>query len=392
MKEIFSKNFIILFVGTFFSAVGFMLVIPVIPLYAFQVIGLEPGKIGLVVGVFSVAALACRPLTGYMLDNLNRRIVLLIAAFICAAVLAGYAFIHTIATLLLLRAIHGLSWASITTSTPTIATDIIPPYKRAEGIGYFSMAIPLAMVIGPAFGLELLNAIHNYTIVFILSSSFGVIAMISFFMLKLPTAKPQTRLFKLSISTFYEKRSAGLALMQFCYSFAYSGIVTFLPVFVMKYNISGGGYFFMLFALGITVTRIAVGKVFDLRGPGPLIVVGYLSFAAGIICLALTEGQGMLYLSGLLAGIGGGMVMPTLNTMNMNIVPAEARGRANATVLTAMDLGMGLGALGVGYIIEHTSYHTAYVVEAFILCIPILWYNLVEKKNYMKNIAIPEDH
>ncbi|MDR0453912.1 MAG: MFS transporter [Deferribacteraceae bacterium] len=372
--------------ASFLASAAFMLLLPVLPVFATEVVRLEEGRVGLVVGAFSLTALLCRPFIGHLLDNYNRKITLLIALAMFTGAFASYIFTVAVAMLLLVRMAHGISWAGLTTSAATIIADIVPAEKRGAGIGYFSMTIPLAMVIGPALGLVILNFSGSFQLVFIFSVFLSAISFIIAGLLKLPTVVRPKKKLALSFPALYEKRAAGLAFMQFCYSFAYGSIITFLPIYAHKNNIDNSGAFFILYAAGVLLSRFLVRNTLDLRGPTPLVLSGYLCFAAGGFSLAFATSPAIFFVSGSLAGFGGGMVMPTISTMTMNVVEPFNRGKANATVGTAMDVGMGLGALGAGCLIQQTSYETAYITGAALMCLPLLWYFLSEKNRYYMNL------
>lgn len=67
----------------------------------------------------------------------------------------GYFGSNGIVLFLVIRFLHGMSYAVASTATSTIASTLIPYSRQGEGIGYFSMFMSIAMVIGPALGLFL---------------------------------------------------------------------------------------------------------------------------------------------------------------------------------------------------------------------------------------------
>ena len=56
-----------------------------------------------------------------------------------------------------LRVLHGVSWAFSTTAVGTAITDIIPSEIRGEGMGWYGIAMTLAMAIGPMLGIWLIQ-------------------------------------------------------------------------------------------------------------------------------------------------------------------------------------------------------------------------------------------
>jgi MFS family permease len=354
-----------------------------LPIFAVAVIDLDDTQAGIIVGAFAATALVLRPFIGYALDNYNRRVIMLISTLLFITALLSYAYITTLLMLVLVRMLHGASWATLNTTNYTIVPDLIPKGRRGEGIGYFSMTMPLAMVFGPAIALEIFQRNNSFDLIFGVTSVLGLLALVMFLLVKVPKGKQSRQPLRLSPSALYEKRALGISIMQFCYTFTWSSIVIFLPLYAFKNNINSS-LFFILFALSVFLSRIIASKTFDTYGPSPLIFTGSCFSAAGLLILGITLSPATFAVSGFFVGIGAGLVLPSLNTMVLNIVEPSARGKANATLFTAIDLGMGVGAMVSGIIIDFTSYGTNYIISAGILCLPPVFYALYWKKHYME--------
>jgi predicted MFS family arabinose efflux permease len=387
---IFTKDFILLSLSNLLLIMGIMLLLPILPLFSTQALGLAESHVGVVVSAFAFSALACRPFVGYSVDNLNRKAILLISSILFTAVFFSYSLVIAIIPLLFLRVLHGISWSSFSTTGPAAVADILPAEKRGEGFGYFSMGMPLAMVTGPAVGMVLLDKTKSFDLIFYGSAAMGVIGTVFVILLKLPGEKREKKPFVLSPLELYEARSLGISFLQFCFSFSYAGIATFMPLYSHKTGIGNPGSFFIVYALGILVSRFRVRHAFDLKGPDRLILTGFAFFIVGLVSLAFINGF-LFYFSAAAAGYGAGILLPTLATMNMNIVPQARRGKANATLFTAVDIGVGLGAFLLGFVIEALSYNATYILLAVLLIIPAVWYFKSGRKQYITYIALAEE-
>ncbi|MNJ64345.1 major facilitator superfamily transporter [compost metagenome] len=100
-----------------------------------------------------------------------------------------------------------------------------------------------------------------------------------------------------------------------------------------------------------------------------------LSFSAGLF--------GMLT-SAVLYGIGFGSAQPTLQAATIRLAHPERRGVANASLLTATDLGIGLGAIVLGWISQHTSYQVLFTVSAASVAFSLLLF-IFFVKHLLKN-------
>jgi MFS family permease len=247
------------------------------------------------------------------------------------------------------------------------------------------------MVIGPALGMVILEYTKSFNLIFCGSAVMGIVGLVFIAFLNMPKEeKREKKPFILSPFALYETHSLGISFLQFCFSFSYAGIATFMPLYSLKYGIGNSGYFFMVYALGILVSRFRVRKTFDLKGPDRLILTGFISFIIGLIALALMNGGFLFYFSAAAAGYGAGIVLPTLATMNMNIVPQARRGKANATLFTAIDIGVGAGASVLGFVIEALSYRATYALIGLMLVLPVIWYFKSGRKAYLSYIASAE--
>ncbi len=127
---------------------------------------------GLVNSANAVPALMCRIFAGRWLDHGQRKMIIYIglAGFVLAA--AGYACMPGIWLLILLRAVDGAAFSVATTACQTVATDIIPESRMAEGLSYYSMSNSMSQAISSAIAVSLWN---NY--------GFQAFSKVSFFLM-----------------------------------------------------------------------------------------------------------------------------------------------------------------------------------------------------------------
>ena len=70
------------------------------------------------------------------------------------------------------------------------------------------------------------------------------------------------------------------------------------------------------------------------------------------------------YLSALLIGLGNGRMFPAFMNMFISVARKDQRGTANSSILTSWDIGMGIGILSGGLIVEHIGYTAAFLFTA----------------------------
>jgi DHA1 family tetracycline resistance protein-like MFS transporter len=137
------------------DALGFGLVVPIIPPLVVRLSGLPIASASLWVGallaMFALMQFICAPILGGLSDRFGRRPVLLLSlSGICANYLL-LAWAPSLAWLFLGRLIAGATAANASTANAYIA-DITPPQQRAARFGLVGAAFGTGFVIGPALG------------------------------------------------------------------------------------------------------------------------------------------------------------------------------------------------------------------------------------------------
>ena len=383
--KLFTRNFLALFTANLLTANCFYVFIALLPMYVTESLKLGKSNVGLIMGAFAITAVFLRPFTGYLLDNVGRLKVYLPSLLLFALCAYSYVFTATFAALFALRLLHGVSWGFSSTSGSTIASDIVPKERRAEGLGYYSMAMNIGMALGPAVGLFLLRFIP-FKAAFIFCGALATCAVLMAFQVKIPAIVSQRLPTAFSFKSMIEKRVLSLAFMQLFFGVSYGSVINFAIVYGKQNGIDGAMYFFMIFALIMALTRPVSGKYLDKHGPGNVIGLGFIVTICGLALLAVTKGQAGYLAAAFILGLGTGIVLPLLVAMAMNLVEPQRRGAANATIFTAFDLGIGGGSILMGVIADFSSMSFMYLFACAILIVPLLFYYLFGKRQYLKMV------
>src|SRR5690625_158028 len=150
--------------------------LPTIPIFINELGGSDQ-IIGIIVGIFTFSALIFRPYAGHALETKGRGPVYLFGIALFVISIGSFGFIASIALLLLFRIIQVIGWGFSTTASGTIATDVIPPSRRGEGLGYYGLSSNIALAIGPGLGLTLVGAI-SFQMLFLISAACGFITLL----------------------------------------------------------------------------------------------------------------------------------------------------------------------------------------------------------------------
>lgn len=373
MERLWTKNYIMLTITSLLLFSGFYLLMPTLPMFIKELGGSE-SQVGFIIGVFTISAVIFRPIIGGLMDRYGRRVFIISGLLFFAITMYFYDWVTGVIFLVILRILHGISWAVATTSTGTAVTDVIPQSRRGEGMGWYGLAMTLGMALGPILGLWVVKS-FSFHYLFLLCTALAIIALIFALGTKIPTVQNTS---KKPIS-FFEKTVLPIAIVTFFLSFTFGGITTFLPLFAAKIQVNAGA-FFLVYAITLTVIRPFAGKISDKHGEGFLIVPALLTLIVALLVLTMTEGLVGLVITAILYGIGFGSAQPALQVATIRLAPPEKRGVANATFLTAFDLGIGLGAILLGFVSQLMGYQMLFLLCAVSGFIGLLIFILFVKK------------
>ena len=366
-ERIWNRNFVLLTLSNFLMYVTYYAIISALPVYLVSALHAGKSQVGVVLAAYTIASVMIRPFSGFALDKFGRRSVFLIALLFYTFFFSGYLVAVTIATLILLRFMQGLTWGVTTISGSTIAVDLVPASKRGEGLGYFSLSTTIGMSIGPLIGL-LISHHWGYTAMFVAGCFISVASLLSAYSIRLPERLVSGSNIQFSWNHLFYKKALLPSANLFIIMFTYGGLMSFIALYGIEIGIANSSLFFLVFALGIAVSRLTAGRSFDRHGPNRILTFCISLLIAGFPLLAAVKNEAGFFLSAIIIGFGIGVVFPTYQTMVNNLSDAEHRGAANSTLYTALDISMGLGMVISGVIAERFSISATFFVSS-VLCL-----------------------
>jgi len=356
-------------VADFCFFAGAQALIPIIPLYVYS-FDASDVTVGITAGVFMGVAVALRPFTGWLVDAYGRRAVFIVFATLFAVAGLGLPLWPAILPLIFVRFLQGIAWSAAVTASTTLQSDVIPPARRGEGIGYVSSVRNLATAIAPAAALFIAGRLDiGHALWFaVVIGVFGAAAV--FFVretFQRPVSPPPFRWRRLM-----EKSALAPAVVSAAMMFVFGGIVTFVPLDAQRRTIGDPALFFLVFSLMLMVIRPLAGRWSDrVANRGVIIIPGLLSIVAAVWILAALETRWTLTLVAVLWAFGFGAVQPLIRSLVLERAPAARWGAANATMLTCYDLGLALGPPVLGHIAATWSYPIMFAASSLPLLICI---------------------
>lgn len=323
----------------------------------FAGLGYRPSRIGLFMGTFNIAVLACLPASGILSERFSRRRLFTWGALLMAVPSAMYGLQwHNDGAFLILRSLQGIGFSLAFGIVGAMVADLDGARDTRTLLGILTVAGVATHAIGPLMG-EILMGTWGGQALFASSSLFGLGAFA--LSLLFPKGKAPAGAGGVSLRTLCLPGVASLALGTL-----FGSIVVFVPPFMASMNHIGSGLFFAAFVAG----TMAVWAVLY-RRPGMFSRrrawrAASILMALLPMSLAVTGVSAAFFVLAVLFGVGYGYLYPVLNAYAIE----EAGGRsgpANAFFVWTFNVGMFVASVLLGFVIDAAGFEAAFFATGF---------------------------
>jgi len=367
------KIFAILFFSIFVSVTGVGIVVPLLPVYAYE-LGASGLYIGLVFGAFSLSRTFFLPYFGRLSDKKGRKPLIVAGLLAYALISIGFILSKNVETLIIMRFIQGISSAMLIPVIQAYVGDITPEGSEGMSMGMFNMSMFFGLSLGPLAG----GMINEH---FSLNTSFlcmGILAFLGFslclFLLP-PTKSERAVSRKKEVVSWKkllrDKDLAGLFLFRFAYAACVGVVWGFLPVLADSEFHLSSSYIGILVMLGVFIAGVMqtpMGYMADRFNKRIMILIGGFIIAFAILLFNWADGFGDLFIANVLIGIGGGIAMPALMALAvLKGNTTKAMGSVMGIITMAHSSGMLTGSLVAGLMMDMFQLRHAFSFGSLIM-------------------------
>ncbi|APS27453.1 MULTISPECIES: MFS transporter [Weissella] len=334
---------------------------------------------GLASGIYVIGTLLARLFIGQQLDIIGRKQSLRYGAILYLISTLAYLVIPNIGVMFVVRLVNGFAYGMASTATNAIVTDYIPEDKKGLGINFYGLSTSLAAAIGPFVGMILLN-LTNFRFIVEVSSALILLTTIATLILPVRnlvlTPERKADLRHMTFDNLIERNTIFIASIGFLMGFSYSSVLSFLSSYAKTIHLVGiSSFFFVVYALVITITRPMAGRIFDVKGEDYVMYPSYISLAIGLVILGLTHSGFTLLVAGAFIGLGYGTFMSNGQAVALKMAPNALRvGVSLSTYFIGLDLGIGVGPFVLGDIEKLMNFRELYLLAAIVPVIAGLLY------------------
>lgn len=365
-SALWNRNFLCLFVVNVLISFSFYTIASILSEYLVG-IGISISVAGVIVGMFSITSLVCRPFCGLLADRFYNVKLICISCVLQAVGLLGFTVAQDTLPLFLFRILNGVGFAISATVTVSYATTFIPENRTGEGLGYFGLAIVFSSAVAPGVGIFLRDQV-GMRLTFLIAGGMLVVALALMLLFHLPETQPiRTPLGAIRLGDVFYPPSLPYTVLGACFSFMNGIISAYIVLFSGALDIGGISAYFTVYAVLLFVIRPALGKLMDRKGIAFTVIPGIGLTALSLVILAASQSVGMVMLSAVIRALGQGAAHPSLQAECIRTAGKEHRGIATSTYSLGGDIGQGVGPMIGGVLLERFAGLPGYRL-LFLIC------------------------
>lgn len=340
--------------------------------------------LGQILSFGMVGTLLIRLHIGRWIDRFGCRPTWLAGAAVQALCVGAMQFLSHVWLIALLRALSVMATAAVMTTVAVFAAQIAPPHRRAESIGTMGLAGFTGMIIGPTLGDWIFagstESIMPYRIFFSASAVCSILSALAIGLASLPSRTEVLVAQSASIATPAQRRASQLRVIRrhwpgavlvvgLVFSMVFCLQLSFLERLAEARGFKNIKVFFLIYAPTAMTLRILFRRVPEQFGRSRTVVGGLLLQAVGLCFLVGIEEQWQLVWPALLMGAGHCFIFPSMVDLAAECFPGELRGTGTSLILAAGDVGMLIGFVALGELIDARGFNAGLAALALVIVI-----------------------
>ena len=330
---------------------------PLLPIYA-AMLGASDAFLGFIVSVSTLTGLALKPFIGVLSDRWGRRVWLLAGTAFFAGMPFVYRFVGTPEHLFAIRVAHGMATAIYGPVTLAYVAELSKE-RRAERLGWFSLARNGGYVVGPAAAgwmLLSMSPVSVFTVIGLLSSA----ALVPVLLLSesRPGVPGRGRTLPAQIVAAFKEGARTRAVwlsggMDASMYVALYAAKAFVPIYALSIGVSVAvaGAFFAVQELVHLALNPLGGRLGDRLGYVRSLAVGMCILGLALPLLTFARSALLLMIPAVLMGVAQAMVFPSTVALVSNRVTQDNLGAGMGFIGMLKNTGKVAGPVAAGFLI-----------------------------------------
>jgi MFS family permease len=364
-SRLLTPTFVALATATLVFYIASGIVIAAAPLFGNEQLGLSKAMVGVAIAVYSIAALAMRPVVGWSTDRFGRRPSLLIGSTLTILGLLAHVVALNLPLFILARCILGAGEAFWLVAALSAAADLAPAGRQGESLSLLTLTLYVGLAVGPWMAEAILHLTGSFPIVWVVTAAVAAIS------LGLAWLVPETAIARDRRSKQARPRlihPAGL-FPGFVILLGMSGMayfLSFLPLYVRTIGLDGASLPLAEYGLIVVGLRVVGARLPDRIGAATLAGSALAASAVGLIVVAAIQTVEGLLIGTALFAFGVAFIAPALLSLTVSRVPLEERGTVVGTATLFLDVSFGIAPVVLGAVAEAGGYSLGFLVAGLV--------------------------
>lgn len=334
-------------------------------------VGASESELGLALGAYALPVIVVSLPLGRLCDRRGRRSLLISGLLLTVIGSLAIAFAESLLPLIMGRGVQGIGAAASWIAALALVSDLAPPGRKGESIGYALAANGVGAIGGPALG-GLTGEAIGFEFPFLLVAGIGVaLAAAAIAVLPrdlVPKAAAAARgglrdLFALALAPAV--RPATIAIIVGATTIGVLEVVA--PLDASERLGLGAGAIGALFAASIALDAIAApiaGRASDRKGRRFVTLLGLVGVLLSAVLLAVLGGVGGLIVGLCVFGIGSSALFAAAVPWLDDAFAGTAKGFGYGFLNLIFAIGYAIGPIAAGVGFDHAGAASVYWIEA----------------------------
>ena len=359
-------------VAIFTDIMIYSMIVPILPQYAAD-LGASQEIIGLMFGGYAIAFLLTTPVVGVLSDRMGRKLPMLagLAGLFTSTLL--FAFSSDTTTLIIARALQGVSAGATWTAGLALIADLFPPETRTQATGFALAGSFAGTLLGPALGGMLYDA-GGYSLPFVAAAGLVLIdGAARLFLLKDPPIGSSEKATLRSLA-----KNPVLLLLAGVIVIISSATAMLEPTLPLHLSVDLGvsptmiGLLFAIIVIGSLVASPLSYKVSERFGRRKTVVAGLVAAAVLVAATALAGSLLLLAVIMLLLGAVLAIGLASVPLEMTEIADRLGRGGYGAVYAmynVALSVGMMIGPLAGGVLVGSLGLAPGFAIAGAVMVV-----------------------
>jgi len=324
--------------------------------------------LGVIFAAFPISRTLLTPVFGRLSDRHGRKSFIVAGLFAYAIISPGFVWANTVSLLILARLLHGVAGSMILPIAQAYVGDLSPEGEEGKWMGYANAAFLGGFGVGPLMG----GLVAEHLGMDIAFYAMGGLSMLAFFiaLFFLPEIGGQKSTTRTQLSFREMGRSRtmnGLVSFRLALTLGRAAFFTFLPLYAaiglgLRPNLIG--VLVAVYMLLSSLLGVPWGRIADRFNRRPLVVAGCLVSFAYLALVPLADSFWHLLALCVLGSLGSAVSLPAASAMVVEEGRKYGMGSAIAVFNVALSIGMAVGPILGGVIVDFTDINSVFYFGA----------------------------